>query len=164
MRGLTPDEIKTLVELMTHNRWAALATVNHDEPLASQVAVAVGADAGTFLMHLSDLAPHTRNLLAHPQASLLFAQRDVDPGTDPQTLARVSLQGVVTEILREHAEYADARRRYLAALPQAEVQFGLGDFHLLRFRADQARYICGFGRAHQFGRDRLNDYLTSSSR
>jgi len=162
MSGLTPNEHETLVELVSRTRWAALATASHDEPLASQVAVVADAEPGVFLLHLSGLALHTRNLQANPRASLVFAQADGDPGRDPQTLARISLQGSVTSIPRDHEDYAAGRARYLATLPQAEVQFGLGDFHLLRFRTEHARLVCGFGRAHRLGIETLKGLLTAS--
>lgn len=162
MHGLTPEETQTLVELLTRHRWVALATVNQGEPLASQVAVVPDSEPVCYLMHLSELAPHTRNLLADQRASLLFAQSDLEPGADPQTLARVSLQGAVSELTRDHTGYPAARERYLAALPHAEVQFGLGDFRLLRFVASHARLICGFGRAHRLDGNTLNEYLSTS--
>jgi len=162
MRGPTPDEIQMLAGLLTRTRWVSLATADGNVPLASQVAVVADAEPAAYLMHLSGLAPHTRNLLANPQASLLFAQPDLHPDADPQTLARVTLQGVVAEIPHDQVDHAAARARYLAVLPHAAVQFGLGDFRLLRFVTHHARLICGFGRAHRLGRDTLAGYLTSS--
>lgn len=140
---------------MRQTRWAALATARDNEPLSTWVAV-VPCDR-SYLMHISHLALHTRFLLANPRASLSFSEPDADPSRDPQTLARVSLQGHVEQIARQGAEWDTARARYLSKLPQATTHFELGDFHLVRFVMEAARYVPGFGRAHRLGRDELDE-------
>src|SRR5260221_14534024 len=50
---------------------AALATLLDSRPYVSLVATACDSDASPLLL-LSDLAQHTKNLLAEPQVSLLF--------------------------------------------------------------------------------------------
>ena len=50
---------------------AALATLLDGRPYVSLVATACDSDASPLLL-LSDLAQHTKNLLADPQVSLLF--------------------------------------------------------------------------------------------
>ena len=159
---LTPEERTALVELLAGSRWAALATAREEEPLASWVAIAADAEPGQFLLHLSHLALHTRYLLVNSRASLAFSEPDRDPGRDPQTLVRVSLTGRIVEIVRDSADYLAARARYLASLPHAEVQFGLGDFYLMRFETESARFVPGFGRAHRLGVETLRDLLTHS--
>lgn len=158
---LTPEERQALVTLLTGSRWAALATARDSEPLASWVAVAPAAEPGHYLLHLSRLAPHTRNLQANPRAALAFSEPDRDRSRDPQTLARVSLQGRVETIARDAAGYPAARERYLACLPQAGVQFTLGDFSLLRFVAESARFVAGFGRAHRLDAGAVRSLLAS---
>jgi len=149
VNALTPEEKQTLRVLLSRQRWAALATSRDDEPLASWVAVVPDAEPGYFVLHLSQLALHTRYLQTNPRASLAFSEHDADPARDPQTLARISLQGRVAVVEREAPEYSPTRTRYLAALPHADVQFGLGDFSLMRFVPLYARFVPGFGRAHR---------------
>lgn len=162
VNGPTPAEQQTLVQLLSRTRWAALATAREDEPLASWVAVVPDAEGGCFLLHLSHLAQHTRYLLANPRASLGFTEPDRDPARDPQTLARVSLQGRVVEIPRAHADYVPGRARYLATLPEASVQFGLADFYLMRFEPESARFVPGFGRVHRLNIDTLRALPTDA--
>lgn len=148
---MDPDEQRRLARLLHTSRWAALATTRAQQPLASWVTFAAEDDFCGFLLHLSRLAPHTRNLEDNPRAALSVSEPDDGAQTDPQLLARVSLQGRVTRLPRDAADYAAARERYLAHLPEAAVQFGLGDFELWRFAPESGRYIGGFGRAWRIG-------------
>jgi len=147
---MSPDETRRLAALLRGNRWAAFATARDNVPLATWVALAPEDDLGGFLLHLSRLALHTRYLESNPRASLSFTEPDRDAG-DPQELARVSLQGYIETIGRQSDGYPAARERYLARFPAAAMTFGLGDFALLRFVTETARYVPGFGRVHRLG-------------
>jgi putative heme iron utilization protein len=149
------EEERQLVSLLRTARWAALATARDGEPLSTWVAVVAEEDLCGYLLHLSRLALHTRYLEVNPQASLGFTEPDADTLRDPQTLARVSLQGRVAWIGRDSGEYESACARYLARLPHAAVQFGLGDFALARFVPVTARYVPGFGRVHRVSPEEL---------
>jgi len=148
---LNVDERQRLRRLLHTSRWAALATVRNDQPLASWVAFAAEEDFGGFILHLSRLALHTRYLLDNPRAALALSEPDSSAQADPQLLARVSLQGQVTFVARDVLGYDSARQLYLARLPEATVQFGLGDFGLYRFVVESGRFVSGFGRAHRIG-------------
>jgi putative heme iron utilization protein len=145
---VNPEEKRRLAALLRTSRWAAFATARDNLPLATWVALAPEDDLGGFLLHLSRLALHTRYLETNPRASLSFTEPDRGAG-DPQELARVSLQGYIETIGRRADGYADARERYLARFPAAATTFELGDFALLRFVTETARYVPGFGRVHR---------------
>lgn len=151
---LTPDERETLRRLLRETRWAALASARDNEPLSTWIAV-VPCDHG-YLMHISHIALHTRYLLSNRRASLSFTEPDADLSRDPQTLARVSLQGLVEWIARDSPGWTAAQATYLSALPSAAVQFGLADFYLARFVVESARYVPGFGRAHRLSAGELD--------
>jgi putative heme iron utilization protein len=146
---MDPEDRHKLAALLRAGRWAALATARDNEPLASWVAVVAEPGSGAFLLHLSRLAPHTRYLETNPRAALAFSEPDAALGADPQTLARVSLQGTMRALDPDGPDYRAARACYLARLPHAEVQFGLGDFRLWRFVPSGGRYVPGFGRVHR---------------
>ncbi|MCP5158346.1 MAG: pyridoxamine 5'-phosphate oxidase family protein [Gammaproteobacteria bacterium] len=133
---------------LIHNRcWAALATQGPDGPEASWVAYAPELDFSGFLFHLSTLAGHTRNLLAHPHAGLAISELERE-GEDPQTLARIMIKGEAAVIARDSAAYPEAARCYQERLPDSTPRFAFGDFLLFRFNPITARFIGGFARAY----------------
>src|SRR3981081_2543969 len=69
---------------------AALGTSLAGRPFVSLVAAACDSDAAPLLL-LSDLAQHTKNLLADPSVSSLF--RDVAGQADPLAGPRLTLLG-----------------------------------------------------------------------
>jgi putative heme iron utilization protein len=134
---------------------AVLGTLRDANPFTSMVAYAAELGFAGILLHLSRLAPHTKHLLAQPQAALLIHERD-DGRDDPQTLARIALLGAAAPIAAESAGYAAARERYLARLPAAAPLFDFPDFALFRFVPSEARYIGGFARAYTLTPAHLN--------
>ncbi|MBK8183814.1 MAG: pyridoxamine 5'-phosphate oxidase family protein [Candidatus Competibacteraceae bacterium] len=141
------QERHLLVDLIRNQRWAALATQGPDGPEASWVAYAAEAGFSGFLLHLSTLASHTRNLLAHPRAGLAISAPE-QAEIDPQTLARVTIQGDVGIIPKNSEYYQDAVRHYQARLPGSLPRFEFTDFLLLRLTPIKARFVGGFARAY----------------
>jgi putative heme iron utilization protein len=125
--------------LMRESRSGALATLmaGTGDPYCSLVNVATAADGAPLLL-ISQLAVHTRNILADPRVSLMLDERKEG---DPLQGARVMLMGRA----RKTAS-ADARRRYLAHQPEAEMFAGFGDFALYEVRLNGAHLVAGFGR------------------
>ena len=128
--------------LIRRARSAALATTlrgNGGWAYASLVTVACDCDGSPILL-LSDLADHTRNLMADSRASLLFeaASRKANPQTGP----RVTALGRI-----EHSDAIGHRRRFLARHPSARHYAGFADFRVYRMAVDRAHYVGGFGRA-----------------
>lgn len=126
-------------KLMRKARSGALATlmVGSGDPYCSLVNVASSAD-GSPLLLISRLAVHTKNILADPRVSLMLDERKVG---DPLQGARVMLLGTA-----DKTESADARRRYLARQPEAEMFAGFGDFAFYQVRLKGAHLVAGFGR------------------
>ena len=144
---MNKEEQRLLANLIRGHRWAALATLAKDAgPEASWVAYAYDNDFSNFLFHLSQLSSHTKNLIRDARASLAISESESEG--DPQELARVTLQGQVTFISREAADYQTWAKRYLQRLPEAERLFGFGDFMLFRFTPERVRFIGGFARAY----------------
>lgn len=152
----TPDEQRALAELLIHQRWAALATQQGGEPNAAMVAYAVEARFGGFLMLLSRLSLHTRQLLAEQRACLLVGEPDLNAG-DPQLLRRAAIAGAVEVLSPDLPHYATARDVYCARLPDSLRLFSFGDFQLFRLVPRAVRFVAGFGRAMTLDADQLAD-------
>ena len=153
---MTKKEQRLLADLIRGHRWAALATLAKDAgPEASWVAYAFDNDFSSFLLHLSQLSSHTKNLIRDARASLAISESENEG--DPQELARVTLQGQVMFIPREAADHQALAKRYLQRLPEAERLFGFGDFMLFRFMPERARFIGGFARAYTLDIEALRD-------
>jgi putative heme iron utilization protein len=137
----TPDfDPKTAAKkLMREARSGALATltVGSGDPYCSLVNVASAADGAPLLL-ISRLAVHTKNILADARVSLMLDERK--PG-DPLEGARVMLMGSAAK-----TESEDARRRYLARQPEAEMFAGFGDFAFYEVNLKYAHLVAGFGR------------------
>src|SRR5882757_2554837 len=107
--------------LLREGRSGALATLmpGSGDPYCSLVNVATDADGAPLLL-ISSLAIHTKNILADPRVSLMLDERKEG---DPLQGARVMLMGIAVK-----TDSDDARRRYLARQPEAEMFAGFPDF------------------------------------
>jgi len=141
------QEQQVMADLIRNQRWAALATQGPEGPEASWVAYVPEADFSGFLLHLSTLGSHTRNLLANPRAGLAISEPE-RAGEDPQTLGRVMIQGLVAIIPKDSRNYLEMSRRYQEQLPGSTPRFEFGDFLLLRLTPARIRFVGGFARAY----------------
>ena len=126
-------------KLLREARSGALATLmpSSGDPYCSLVNVATAADGAPLLL-LSKLALHTQNILADNRVSLML---DEERSGDPLEGARVMLMGKAAA-----TDDAEARRRYLARHPQADMFAGFGDFAFYRVTLKGAHLVAGFGR------------------
>ena len=150
-------EREGLARVIRGGRWAALATYGNGAPLASMVAYACEADFGGFLLHLSRLSLHTRNLLQFPSASLAISEPDTARVRNPQTLARVSIQGEARSLEEDSPGYAKAKALYEKRFPDSSLLFGFGDFLLFRLFPREARFVAGFARAYTVSAGELKE-------
>ena len=120
----------------------ATSDVATGAPYSSLVAVA--EIDGDPLLLLSGLARHTRNVVANPRASLLFATA-FGAGTgsraDPLTEPRVTFIGQILRSIGDQDRAAFLDRHHAAA---AYADFA--DFSFYRLKIDVAHFIGGFGR------------------
>lgn len=149
---------QALRALLLQARVAALGTLHGArredgrdvEPFVSMVPLAWIPGRGEAVIHVSALAPHTRDMLGHPAVSLMVTA-PLREGDDPQALARATLQADALKLAAEAPEHDAAKAAYLAAFPLAEQTFALGDFSLFRLVPRSLRYVAGFGRAYAMG-------------
>src|SRR5258705_3861278 len=101
---------------------AALGTSLGGQPFVSLVAAACDSNASPLLL-LSDLAQHTKNLIADPSVSLLF--EDVAGHADPLAGPRLTLLGRA-----ERCNDPRAPARFAARHPANTAYSGFADVHL----------------------------------
>lgn len=148
-------ERENLARLIRGGRWAALATHGEGVPLASMVAYACEPGFAGFLLHLSRLSAHTRNLLASPSASIAISEPDTAQVRNPQTLARVSIQGEARPLPEGSSEYAEGKALYEKRFPDSSPLFEFKDFLLFRLVPREARFVAGFARAYTVDAEEL---------
>jgi hypothetical protein len=149
-----------LALLVRERRTAALGTLREGAPCVSMVPYAIAPDGSGFVVHVSRLAEHTRDMLADARASLLIAEGE-GAGKSPLGLMRVSVQGLARRISNGSPELPKFKAAYLARFADAEPIFGFADFSSCIVRPDAARFVAGFGQAHTLSGDTLRRLLQS---
>ena len=148
---------RLLRRLLQEQHTAALGTVHQGDPQVSMVPFVVVTEAeapsAAFLIHVSGLSAHTRQMRDHPKVSLMVTmnERALDDNGQPylpQALPRLTLQATATFIDRQTQDYALGKAAYLARFPVTGPIFELPDFSLVRLRPEAIRFIAGFGSAH----------------
>ena len=131
-----------LARLLRGRSTAALGTLRAGAPFVSMVPYALAA--GGFVVHVSALAAHTRDMLADARVSLMVAQAE-DGASSPLGLMRVSVQGLAQQIPADAQHFAALKAAYLTRFPDAGPMFGFGDFSIFLIRPESARFVAGFG-------------------
>lgn len=144
--------------LLAASRWAALAVLDEGAPAAAMTSYALSPDGSALYLHLSQMALHTRALLAEPRAALVVSAPDVGV-EDPQTLPRLSLAGVALALVPGTPDFEAGRAAFVARFPAAADRFALADFVLFRFEPAEARWVGGFARALRMTGARLAEAL-----
>lgn len=143
---MDPASELTLARLLRETRIATLGTLHAGEPNLAMVAVALESDFSAFYIHVSQLGRHTGDMEKDARVSLSFVETD-DRRADPQTLARLSLNGTAELLPRTDPHYARIMHTYLTRFPGSEPLFSLGDFNLWRIVPTRGRFVAGFARA-----------------
>ncbi len=141
---------RDLRALLVGRRVATLGTLDEAGlPALSMVpfAVLIGASGeAALILHVSELAAHTRQMRREPRVALLVMAGD-DAADTPQALPRLSLSATAEFLEAGSARHAQASAAYLARFPQAELMTQLPDFHFVALRPNALRHVAGFGAA-----------------
>ena len=143
---MSPEHAAQLAALVRGRSVAALGTLHGGAPFVSMVPFALLPDGSAFVVHVSRLAAHTKDMAADARVSLLVMQPE-GGGTAPQALARVSVQGEAAEIGKGSEAERACREAYLARFPEAAPLTEFGDFSFFVIRPAQARFVAGFAQA-----------------
>lgn len=139
-------ELLALKSLLESRPVASLATLHKDEPAVSMVPYALLPGSASFIIHVSQLAAHTRDMLENPAVSLLVMD-SIEVADSPLSLPRASIQGTARPCPPDAPEYAAVRAAYLSKLPDAADLFTFADFSLFVIEPRMVRYVAGFGKA-----------------
>lgn len=151
-----------LLTLLRGRSTAALGTLTDSGEVAlSMVPYAIDPAGGTFVILISGLAAHTRQLQVHPRASLLVCDSE-DRADNVHALARVSLDVEADWPIVDSEDAQAASATYLARHPAAELLTQLPDFRWVRLRPLQARHVAGFGAARTLDQSRLSALIQNN--
>ena len=140
------DAARLLARIVLTQRVAALGTIHDDEPYVSMVPYALLPSGDAFIVHVSTLAAHTRDMLEHPAVSLLV-MAPLENGTSAQALPRITVQATAHACDDTDPGYADARAAYLGRFPESADMFRFADFSLFAIVPRRARFVGGFAQA-----------------
>ena len=146
---------RALRELLNSQRIASLGTLNAEgAPFVSMVPFAIEPSAACLVIHVSLLAPHTRNLLSNPAVSIMVMQPEI--ASEPvHALPRVSMDATAARLQPDSPSWLAARQAYLARFPVAEPMTHLGDFSFVAIYPTAARQVAGFGTARPLDAEEL---------
>ena len=137
---------RPLRDLLQAQQVASLGTLHQGRPYVSMVPFALLPGGADFIIHVSQLAAHTKDMLSCPQVSLLVIAPPT-PGVIAQELARITLQGEAAQVASGTPDHAAAKAAYLSRFPQSEPMFGFSDFSLFVIVPTSIRFVGGFAQA-----------------
>ena len=155
---IDPSLAESLRKLLREQRIAALGTLHDGEPFVSMVPFALLASAPRFVIHVSGLAAHTKDMLRDGRVSLLVSAQP-DAHTAPQAVPRVTVQGDAAPLDEGHDDYAIAKAAYLERFPEGEPMFGFGDFSIFLIAPRTLRLVAGFAQAKTLTADGLAEAI-----
>lgn len=129
-------------------RTLVLATLSESQLPDCSTAPFVLEKDGSIYIYLSELAQHTKNLLANPAASLMMIA-DESASSNLFARQRLTLQAKAVEIMPDSPEYEQILDKMESELGNTiQVLRTLPDFHLFKFLVQHANYVQGFAKAY----------------
>lgn len=134
------ERVRTLVSLASVATLATMSRKHTGFPFGSLMPYALDSE-GRPLFLISNMAMHTQNLKADPQASLFVAQSAADG--DPLGAARATLVGLAKPV--PESEVASARKQYLSRHENSRSWVDFADFGFFRLQPIDIYFVGGFG-------------------
>lgn len=134
------ERVRTLVSLTSIATLSTLSRKHAGFPFGSLMPYALDPE-GRPLFLISNMAMHTQNLKAAPQASLFVTQTAGDG--DPLGAARATLVGLAEPV--PAIEVASARGQYLARHENSRYWVDFADFAFFRLQPIDIYFVGGFG-------------------
>ncbi|MBL0085155.1 MAG: pyridoxamine 5'-phosphate oxidase family protein [Ideonella sp.] len=139
-------QASALRELLLHGQVASLGTLHNGEPAVSMVPYALLPGTGIFVVHVSRLATHTKDMERHAGVSLMVLAEQNESAL-AQARPRASISGSASRCTENDDGYQAAREKFLDKHPSSEPMFGFGDFSIFLIRPRALRFVGGFGQA-----------------
>ncbi len=150
-----------LQQLLKIQRTAALGTLtNRGLPFVSMVPFAVCPEQQGIVIHISELAAHTRYLMQRPDASLLVCRSEQD-GACVHDLPRATFQTRAVQLKRGDRGWEQARQAYLTRFPDSEFMTSFQDFHFFSLAIVRVRHVAGFGTARSLDPEKVRHLLAA---
>jgi putative heme iron utilization protein len=143
---MIPSQAQALKALLETQRVASLGTLHDGEPYVSMVPFALLSRGQGLVIHVSQLAAHTRDMLSHSAVSLLIVSPQ-GPEVPVQALPRATIQGHARPCPDADPDYIEARRVYLSRFPDSIDMFNFADFSLFVIVPRTVRFVGGFAQA-----------------
>jgi len=156
---MNETQAQALTYLLQTQEIAALGTLHDGEPFVSMVPFALHPEGCGFVIHVSQLAAHTKDMIANPAVSLMVVAQP-EPDVSAQARARVTIQGTAARCADGDPRHATAKGAYLARFPQSAEMFTFADFSLFIIEPRQARFVGGFAQATSIGGETVSRFLT----
>ena len=140
--------MKPIVDFLRTKRYAVLSTNSHSQPgypFGSLVPICLSA-SGKFIISISRLAEHYRNLEADSRASLFVFESPEAPAmkpADPQANARATILGEFQQL--DQTAHTEEIGAFQAAFPNSPSSGMLPDFFYFALTPHKIRWIGGFG-------------------
>ena len=128
-------------------------------PFGSVMPFVLGHDCQPVLF-ISNIAEHTKNIIANPKISLLVIQSELKNAEDLHANGRLTLIGDAEKLDKNNTELM---ARYCRYLPDSTGYLAMHDFQFYRINITQARYIAGFGKMGWMAGDEIVDVKNSNS-
>lgn len=144
--AMDPAQAQSLRGLLETQRVASLGTLHDDGPHVSMVPFALLSGGAGFVIHVSQLAAHTKDMLGDARVSLLVIAPP-SPEIAPQAMARVTIQGHAVQCTEAAAVHAEAKQAYLSRFPESAPMFDFSDFSLFVIAPRSIRFVGGFAQA-----------------
>lgn len=160
---MEPVELQSCLQrLLAEQRTGVLATLsNKGWPYQAMTPFAINTSSAQLIIHVSELAAHTRYLLQRPQAAFLIGASE-RAGEPVHALPRVSFQVQATDLDRGSDAWETARKCYLERFPDSAFMVEFKDFHLFRLDVLRARLVAGFGAAKTLPIDDVHRCLSET--
>jgi putative heme iron utilization protein len=152
---------QTLRDLLETQRIASLGTLHKGAPYVSMVPFAILPGGSGFVIHVSQLSAHTKDMLSSPQVSLLVVAPQ-SPEIPAQAVARVTIQGHAMQCNESVLGHAEAKLAYLSRFPQSSDIFNFSDFSLFAIMPRSIRFIGGFAQATTITPEVLAEVLSKA--